>query len=501
MTASPSGSAVAAAPAAEDRKSGSAADGVAIGLDVGTSGLKAVAVASDGSVVATADASYPLLTPRPGWTEQRPEDWWDAACTALRDLTGALRGQKIVAVGLSGQMHGLVPLDASGRAVRPAILWNDQRTADAVVEIEEAVGRETLIRRGGNPAITGFQLSKLVWLRRHEPDAYARVETVLFPKDFIGYRLTGRAVAEPSDASGSNCFHLERKAWDEEVLGELGFPTSLFPDIVPSDAVVGPITSDAAEATGLPRGTPVVAGAGDNAAAATALGLSSARPSVGSVSIGTSGVIFAPLARAEPDPEGRVHLFCHADGGYHLLAVTLSAAGSMQWLRDTLFPERTFDDLVGWAEQAEPGTGGVRFLPYLAGERTPHMDPDLRGAWRGLSLASTRSDLVRAVLEGVAFSLRDALEVIGSLTDLDRALATGGGARSNTWLQLVCDVLDLPLRRPTDVPGAAYGASALAWRAHGQDVVSGTPGGDAFEPSSEHADVYQRAWEDFRTAR
>ena len=472
---------------------------VALGLDVGTSGLKAVAVAEDGTIVASAEASYPLLTPEPGWTEQRPDDWWGAATEALRRLTHALDDRPIAAIGLSGQMHGMVPLAADGSVVRPAILWNDQRTADAVAEIDEAVGRQTLIQRGGNPAITGFQLPKLVWLRRTEPEAFRRVRAVLFPKDYLGYRLTGELTSEPTDASGSNAFHLASKTWDADVLGALELSTDLFPPIVASDAAVGRVTPDAAAATGIAAGTAVVAGAGDNAAAATALGLSSERPALGSVSLGTSGVIFAPVARPEPDPEGRVHLFCHADGGYHLLGVTLAAAGSMQWLRDTLFPDRSFDELVSWATQAEPGSRGVRFLPYLSGERTPHMDPDLRGSWQGLTLAARREDLVRSVLEGVAFSLRDALEVIRPLAPLDRALATGGGARSDVWLQLVCDTLGLPLRRPRDVPGAAYGAAVLAWRERGRRWTPEFTGAEGFEPDAAAHDAYERAWEDFRS--
>lgn len=471
---------------------------VTIGLDVGTSGLKAVALDADGQVVATCTRSYRLHTPRPGWTQQEPEDWWRAAVAALRELTETVGDARVAAVGLSGQMHGMVPIDADGGVVRPAILWNDQRTGTAVAAIEDAVGRETLIERGGNPAVTGFQLPKLVWLRDEEPEAYARVATVLFPKDFLGFRLTGRRASEPSDASGSNCFHLASKAWDEDVLASLGIDAGLFPDIVASDAPTGEVSREAAEATGLPEGTPVIAGAGDNAAAATALGLSNARPELGSVSLGTSGVIFAPLAEPTPDREGRVHLFCHADGGYHLLAVTLSAAGSMQWLKDTLFPDLSFDRLVDLAGGAERGSRGVRFLPYLAGERTPHMDPDLRGAWRGLTLASKKEDLVRAVLEGVAFSLRDALEVVRPLAAIERGLATGGGAQSDFWLQMVADTLELPLSRPVEVPGPAVGAARLAWRSQGIDADTARGDRAEFRPDASAADVYRTAWRDFR---
>ncbi|MBS3933978.1 MAG: xylulokinase [Truepera sp.] len=443
---------------------------LALGLDLGTTGVRVVAVDAQGALLAEVTHSYPLYTPQPGWTEQHPEDWAAASLAALREIALGLEGHEIIAIGLSGQMHGMVALDASGQPIRPAILWNDQRTGLAVAEIEAAIPRRELLSRTGNPAITGFHLPKLLWLRQAEPEAYARTRHSLLPKDYLGYVLTGIMAAEPTDASGTNCFNLTRKAWDKDVLRAVGVDPALFPEIIPSHGVTGLLTAEAAAATGLPEGLPVVAGAGDNAAAATGLGLSSRQLAIGSVSLGTSGVIFAPLQQPTPDPEGRVHLFCHADGGYHLLGVTLAAAGSLQWYRDTLAPGQSFTELMGLAAQSPPGANGVTFKPYLAGERTPHLDPKLRGSFSGLSLATTQADLVRAVIEGVAFSLRDALDVIGSLTTLSRALATGGGAKSDLWLQLVADVLELPLSRPAQNQGAAYGAALLALQ--GAGVVS-----------------------------
>jgi xylulokinase len=438
------------------------AEAVALGLDLGTSGVRVVAVSIQGELVAEATRSYPLLTPKPGWTEQRPEEWRQASFEALRELAERLAGRKVFALGLSGQMHGLVALDASGEAVRPAILWNDQRTGEAVAEITARVPRETLIARTGNPAITGFQLAKLVWLRREEPEAFARVKHVLLPKDYLTYALTGETVAEPTDASGTNCFHLATKRWDEEVLEALGFALELYPRVIASHEVAGALTREAAQATGLPAGLPVVAGAGDNAAAAVGLGLSSARVGVGSLSLGTSGVIFAPLAEATPEPEGRAHLFCHADGGYHLLGVTLCAGGSLAWYQRTFAADKRFGELVALAAQSPPGAHGVTFKPYLAGERTPHLNPDLRGSWTGLSLATTQADIVRSVLEGVACSLRDALDVMTPLAPLTECLATGGGARSELWLQIASDTLELPLSQVARHEGAAYGAALLA---------------------------------------
>lgn len=460
-------------------------DRLTLGVDIGTTSVKVVAVDTAGRQVAEAQEPHPLHTPQPGWTEQDPEDWWTGTCRCIRKVTAQLRDRGVAAIGLSGQMHGMVPLDHEGAVIRPAILWNDQRTREAVREIDANVDRETLIERGGNPAITGFQLAKIVWLKREEPESYARLRQVLFPKDFVGFRLTGRAVSEPSDASGSNCFHLARAHWDEEVLRAVGIEPALFPALVRSQDVAGTVTKAAAEATSLPTGLPVIAGAGDNAAAATGLGISSANSTLGSLSLGTSGVLFAPIRSPSADPLGRVHLFAHADGGYYLLGVTLAAAGSLRWLRDTLFPGTDFDTITALAEKSPPGANGLTFQPYLAGERTPYMDPELRGAWHGLSLASRVEDLVRSVLEGVAFSQRDSVRVMRPLTRIDRLLAIGGGSRSPFWLQLVADVLELELNQIADSPGAAYGAALLAHQGLGQEVAPRLDPKATFRPDHE----------------
>nr|WP_281416348.1 xylulokinase [Deinococcus aestuarii] len=440
-----------------------------MGVDLGTSGVKAVALDAAGRTVAESGRTYPLLTPRPGWTEQRPEDWARASLEALADLAGHLRdaGAVPLALGLSGQMHGAVFLDARGEVLRPAPLWNDQRTGTAVEEIGARLPRADLIARTGNRAVTGFQLPKLVWLRSAEPDVFARTRHVLLPKDYLGFVLTGELRTEPSDASGVGALNLTRRAWDEEVLGALGLSPGLFPEVVNSWDVVGRLRAEWAVRTGLPGGLPVVAGAGDNAAAGVALGLTGERPGVGGVSLGTSGVLFAPLAAPTPDPEGRVHLFAHADGGYHLLGVTLACAGALQWLRDKLAPGVGFDTLLAEAASVPDGADGVTFLPYLAGERSPHLRDDLRGAWTGLSLAHGRSHLVRALLEGTACALRDTYDVMRPLCGVTSLLATGGGARSDLWLGLVSGALDLPTHRPAREPGAADGAALLAMPAAG----------------------------------
>ena len=442
---------------------------VALGLDLGTSGVRVVAVDGHGQLCAETTAQYPLHTPQPGWTEQQPQDWYEASLSALQAMQQQLEtaGQQAVALGMSGQMHGMTPLDAHGEVVRPAILWNDQRTAEAVAHIEQQVPRADLIARSGNPAITGFQLSKVVWMQQQEPDNFARTRHVLFPKDYLSYRLCGAMVAEPADASGSNCFNLAAKRWDEDILGALAITPNLYPQVVASDSVIGHLQASVAAHTGLPEGLPIIAGAGDNAAAALGLGISSANPARGSLSLGTSGVIFVPLEQATPDPQGRVHLFCHADGGYHLLAVTLSAAGSLQWYRDTFAANLSFGTLTRLAQESEIGSRGVSFKPYLAGERSPYMNPDLRASWTGLSLANKSCDVIRALLEGVAFSLRDAFDVTLPLAKPQELITTGGGTTSTFWLQMVCDVLGLPLLQPRYTQGVAYGAALLAMQGTG----------------------------------
>jgi xylulokinase len=473
---------------------------IALGLDLGTSGVRVLAVDAKGRVIAEVNKHYPLLTPQPGWTEQKPQDWAKQSLLALKDMAKKVKGHTIVGLGLSGQMHGMTPLDAKGEVVRPAILWNDQRTGEAVKAMEKAVPRKEFIQRTGNPAITGFHVAKLVWLRRAEPDNFKRTKHSLLPKDYIGYILTGQMASEPADNSGTNCFHLATKTWDADILKELKISASLFPTVIASHEITGTLKKDIAKQTGLPEGLPVIAGAGDNAAAATGLGLSSRKPTLGSVSLGTSGVIFAPLSEPTPDPQGRVHLFCHADGGYNLLGVTLSAAGSLQWYHDTFAPNIPFGDLVKLAAKSKPGSNGVTFKPYLAGERTPHLNPDLRGSFTGLSLANNQADVVRSVLEGVTFSLRDALDVINSLTKLTSCLSTGGGSQSNFWLQMISDVLKLPLSTPTYNQGAAYGAALLAMKGVGvtDDTTKLVDTKIASKVTPKDAKVYKEALERYR---
>jgi xylulokinase len=434
-----------------------------IGVDVGTSGTRALAVTTDGELVAEANRPHELLTPRPGWSEQDPGEWWDAAQAALAEVAAA--AEDVVGLGLTGQMHGSVFLDAAGEVIRPALLWNDQRTAAECAEITERVGAERLLEIAGNPALTGFQAPKVLWLARHEPDAYARVASVLLPKDYVRLRLIGERATDASDAAGTLLLDVRARDWSPAILDALAIPREWMPAVHEGPEVTGTLRDDLAAELGLPRGLPVAAGGGDNAAAAVGVGV--VREGSLSSSIGTSGVIFSHRDAFAPDPSGRVHAFCHAvPGAWHLMSVTLSAGGSLSWWRDQLGGD--FDALVAEAEAVEPGAEGLVFLPYLTGERTPHLDPDARGGFVGLTVRHGRGHLTRAVMEGVAFSMRDGLEIMRDLgTPDDDVRAVGGGARSPLWLQLQADVYGRPIRRTVIDEGPAYGAALLAGVAAG----------------------------------
>jgi xylulokinase len=403
-----------------------------IGLDVGTTGVKAVAIGHDGRMLATASQEYALSTPQPGWAEQDPEDWWRAAQDCLAQLPDG-------PVGFSGQMHGLVVLDAADRVLRPAILWNDQRTGAECAEIEAQVGLARLIELTGNRALTGFTAPKLLWLRRHEPDVYARIRHVLLPKDYVRFRLTGERAIDVADASGTLLFDVARRRWSTEVCEALDVPLEWLPQ--------------AHEST-------EIAGAGDQAAAALGVGIASPGPV--SVVLGTSGVVFAVLPTYVPESQARVHVFCHAvPGTWHAMGVMLSAAGSLTWLRHVV--GGAYSELDAEAARWAPGCEGLLFAPYLAGERTPYPDPDARGAFTGLSLRHDRGALARATLEGVAYGLRDSLELLRSLGAQPAVgRASGGGAASELWLKIVASVLGLTLERTESEEGSAFGAALLA---------------------------------------
>jgi xylulokinase len=466
---------------------------VTVGLDVGTTGVKALAVAEDGAVVARAEREYGLSTPNPGWAEQDPEDWWKAASGALEELGAA---GEVAGIGLSGQMHGLVALDADERVLRPAILWNDQRTAEQCEEIEAAIGLDRLIAATGNRALTGFTAPKLLWLREHEPDVYERIAHILLPKDYVRLRLCGERAIDVADASGTLLFDVARRRWSDEVCDALAIDQRWLPPALESPAVSGE-TGD---------GIPVAAGAGDQAAGALGVGVVEAGAPL-SVVLGTSGVVFCALPEFAADPEARVHAFCHAvPDTWHAMGVMLSAAGSLAWLRGAVAgPDVGYGALVNGAEAWPPGVEGLTFLPYLAGERTPHADPDARGSFTGLGLRHDRGALVRAVLEGVAYGLRDSLDLIAGLGPLpDRGRVSGGGARSDEWLRIVASVLELPLERTAADEGAAFGAALLGgvagglWSSPAEAAGAAVRPTSLVEPVAGWVDAYREGRETFR---
>ncbi len=473
---------------------------VLVGLDVGTGGARAVAVDESGSIVAEASSEYPLHTPRPGWTEQDPADWWEGAREALGKVAA---GKEVAGIGLTGQMHGSVFLDSSDEVIRPALLWNDQRTYRQCDEITRAVGEERLISIAGNPALTGFQAPKIVWLRDEEPENFDKVARVLLPKDYVRLKLTGEHATDASDAAGTLLLEMRARDWSAEILDSLEIPREWMPKVYEGPENTGALRDDVAEELGLPQGIPVAAGGGDNAAAAVGTGI--VGPGLVNSSVGTSGVLFAHASEFNPDPSGRLHAFCHAvPGAYHLMGVTLSAGGSLAWWRETLGGD--YDELVEEASGVQPGSEGLVFLPYLSGERTPHLDPKARGAFLGLTARHGVAHMTRAVMEGVIFSLRDSLEIMRELGVLiEDVRATGGGARSALWRQLQADIYGTPIRRTVADEGPAYGAALLAGVASRTyaDVDEATSviklREEVTEPDRERSKVYEEHYEVYRS--
>lgn len=459
---------------------------VVLGVDVSTTGSKAVLVDESGRVVASAATPHSLSSPRPLWSEQDPREWWAAAGASIRTALqmAGLDSGAVAAVGLTGQMHGLVLLDERGGVLRPAILWNDQRTAAECDEIRARMGgRERLVAITGNDALTGFTAPKLLWVRNNEPEVYSRARHVLLPKDYVRLMLTGEYAMDKADGSGTLLFDLRAREWSPEVLAALDIPRAWLPPTFEGPEVTGRVSAEAAAATGLAAGTPVVAGGGDQAA--QAVGVGAVAPGTLALTLGTSGVVFAPTDAPVVEPEGRVHAFCHAlPGRWHLMGVMLSAAGSLQWYRDTLAPGVAFDALVAEAENAPAGSEGLVFLPYLTGERTPYPDPLARGAWIGLTARHTRAHLTRAVLEGVAFGLKDCLGLMraAGVPAPREVRVSGGGARSALWQQILASVLEVELTPVATTEGAAYGAALLAGM--GGDLWSDLPD-TAVEPEAE----------------
>jgi xylulokinase len=448
-----------------------------LGLDVSTTGAKALIVDRDGRVISSATNPLTLSTPYPLWSEQNPADWWAGMVPSIRAVLddSELRGAEIAAIGLTGQMHGLVLLDEHGEVLRPAILWNDQRTGAQCDEIRRRLGKEKLIQITGNDALTGFTAPKILWVQENEPEVYARARHILLPKDYIRYKLTGAYAVDRAGGAGTLLFSLKDRTWSEEVLSALEIPAAWLPPTFEGPAITGVVSREAAEETGLLAGTPVVGGGGDQAAQATGVG--AVESGIIALTLGTSGVVFATTNAPLIQPEGRLHAFCHAvPGKWHFMGVMLSAAGSLQWYRDTLAPGEDFGALVEEATSVPPGSEGLFFLPYLTGERTPYPDPLARGAWVGLTVRHTRPHMTRAVLEGVSFGIKDSFTLIqeAGLGTINQVRISGGGAKSPVWRQIMADVLGVELVTVNTTEGAAFGAALLAGVAAGmyEDVES-----------------------------
>ena len=436
-----------------------------LGLDISTTSAKALLIDTDGRVVASAASPLSLSTPKPLWSEQNPADWWDGIQSTIRQILkrANVGAEEIAAIGLTGQMHGLVMLDDKGKVIRPAILWNDQRTGPQCDEIRVRLGKETLIRITGNDALTGFTAPKILWVQQNEPEQWDRCRQILLPKDYIRFKLTGDHALDKAGGAGTLLFNLKKRTWSDRVLSALEISKDLLPPTYEGPEITGFVDQSAASSTGLKEGTPVVGGGGDQAA--QAVGVGAVEPGIVALTLGTSGVVFATTESPLVQPEGRLHAFCHAvPDRWHLMGVMLSAAGCLQWYRDNLAPETPYVELIEEAGSVNPGSEGLLFLPYLAGERTPYPDPLARGSWVGLTLRHKRSHITRSVLEGVAFGIKDNFSLIkeSGLGMIDQVRISGGGAKSHIWRQIIADILNVELVTVNTTEGAAYGAALLA---------------------------------------
>lgn len=436
-----------------------------LGIDLSTTGAKALLIDDDGRILSSATTPLNVSTPQHLWSEQDPRDWWEATRTSIANAIKSANSsaESVAAIGLTGQMHGLVVLGDDGNVLRPAILWNDQRCGAECDEIRARIGHERLVQITGNDALTGFTAPKILWIERHEPEVYKNIRQILLPKDYIRYKLTGAFAMDKADGSGTMLFDIRKRTWAPEVLNALNIDPEWLPPTFEGHETTGEVSAEAAESTGLRKGTLVVAGGGDQSAQAIGTGV--VRPGTLAVTLGTSGVVFAATESPLIDPSGRLHAFCHAvSDRWHLMGVMLSAAGSLQWYRDRLACDREFKDLVEEASQVPAGSEGLIFLPYLSGERTPHADPLARGAWIGLTSRHTQAHLTRAILEGVAFGLKDIFCLMkeSGLGPIEQIRVSGGGAKSLLWRQIVAETLEAELVTVNTTEGAAFGAALLA---------------------------------------
>jgi xylulokinase len=445
-----------------------------IGIDIGTTGAKAVLMNVNGVVISTATNEYPMFTPHPLWAEQNPDDWWKAAYRSIQNVVAQskINASDVKGIGLTGQMHGLVTLGKGGKILYPCIMWNDQRTSNECKEITEKIGFNNLLSITGNQVLPGFTAPKIIWLRKNKPEVYSKINKVLLPKDYIRFKLTNEFFSDVSDASGTSLLNVKERKWSQEILSKLEIPIEWLPEVVESISQTGSITKQVSDLTGLIEGTPVFAGGGDQAAGG--IGAGAVKEGIVSIVLGTSGVVFTHSDNYRIEPEGKLHAFCHSvPNRWHLMGVTLSAAGSFRWYRDSFAQleksraEQTgkdvYDILTSQAETVQSGSEGLFFLPYLTGERTPHPDPNAKGAFIGLNVRHTKAHLTRSVLEGVAYSLRDCYELISNLgIKAESIIVSGGGAKSKLWRSIVADVFNAEINTLTCTEGAPYGAAILA---------------------------------------
>jgi xylulokinase len=475
-----------------------------LGIDIGTGGSRALLVDETGALKAAYTAAHEdMKMERPLWAEQRPENWWDAAQQAIQGVLAqaGASGEDVKAVGLSGQMHGLVLLDAANQVIRPALIWCDQRSQPQVDAIHQTIGKANVVAHTANPMLTGFTLPKLLWVRDNEPRNFERAKKLLLPKDYVRFQLTGTHTTEVSDASGTGLLDVVTRRWSREMVERLKLDAALLPELKESVEITGTVTKAAAAATGLKEGTPVVGGAGDQAASGVGNGI--VGPGPVSCTIGTSGVVFAYLDRPQYDPQGRVHTFCHAvRGKWHVMGVTQGAGLSLQWVRNQLAAGTAYEALTAEAATAPPLSHGLYWLPYLMGERTPHLDAIARGGWIGLTAKHTRADLIRAVLEGVCYSMKDCLDVIEHMgVEVNGVRASGGGANSTFWRKMLADVLGIGISTLTNKEGSAYGAALLAMT--GSGAFAGIEEccnaviceADCLIPDAHEAAAYRRGYE------
>jgi xylulokinase len=435
-----------------------------LGIDVGTGGTRALLLDQSGKFRAGfTEAHADIRMEKPLWAEQDPEDWWRATPAAIRGVLreAQIDGAAIQGIGFSGQMHGLVMLDSAGQVIRPSLIWCDQRSQAQVDSIHATIGRERVVQYTANPAITGFTLPKLLWVRDNDNASYDRLRTVLLPKDYVRFKLSGELAQDVSDASGTGLFDVVERRWSRNMMDELKLNPAWFPPVHESAALCGRVTPEAAAATGLLAGTPMVAGAGDQAASAVGNGI--VESGIASCTLGTSGVVFAHMDQPAYDPLGRVHTFCHAvPGKWHVMGVTQGAGLSLQWFRNNLASGTSYDALMEEAASAEPGSAGLYWLPYLMGERTPHLDANARGGWIGLTARHQRSHLIRAIIEGVTYSQKDCLDIILELgVEVERVRVSGGGAKSALWRQILSDAFARRVAALESSEGSAYGAAFL----------------------------------------